>query len=123
MRRIRHNPKRAILQYLIAIYHPDNFDGSGEGVETRQAIDALNDEMVAKGVRTFVGGLRPPSEAKALRKGADGNVTVTDGPYQHTNEHIGGFWVLDVESEEEALEWGRKAVLACGVPVQVRPLY
>lgn len=111
------------MQYLIAIYHPDNFDGSSEGPETRQAIDDLNNEMIAKGVRKFAGGLQPPSKAKSLRKNADGQVAATDGPYLHTNEHIGGFWVLNVESEEEVLEWGRKAVLACGVPVQVRPLY
>ena len=83
-------------------------------------IDVLNEEMVAAGVRVFVGGLKPAREAKSLRAHPDGKVVTTDGPYLETKEHIGGFWVLEVASLEDALEWGRKAVVACRVPVEVR---
>jgi len=88
-----------------------------------RSIDALNDEMVAAGVRKFVGGLRPVSNAWSLRAGPDGKVAVTDGPYLKGKEHVGGFWVLEVATLEEALEWGRKAVIACRAPVQVRPFF
>ena len=44
----------------------------------------------------------------------------TDGPYLETKEHIGGFWVLEVAGMDEALAWGRKAVIACRAPVEVR---
>jgi len=50
-------------------------------------------------------------------------VTVTDGPYMKGAEHVAGFWVLDVSSHEEALEWGRKATIACRAPVEVRPFH
>ena len=46
---------------------------------------------------------------------------ITDGPYLETKEHVGGFWILKAANLEEALEWGRKAVIACRVPVEVRP--
>lgn len=46
---------------------------------------------------------------------------VTDGPYTETKEHIGGFWVLEVADMDAALEWGRKATVACRTPVEVRP--
>jgi hypothetical protein len=46
---------------------------------------------------------------------------ITDGPYLETKEHVGGFWILKTANLEEALEWGSKAVLACRVPVEVRP--
>jgi len=46
-----------------------------------------------------------------------------DGPYLETKEHIGGFWLLEVASLDEALEWGRKAVVACRAPVEVRPFF
>jgi hypothetical protein len=39
-------------------------------------------------------------------------VVVTDGPYAETKEHIGGFWILDAANLDEALAWGRKAVVA-----------
>jgi hypothetical protein len=108
-------------QYLVAIQHPDGYDGSKEGEEMIRDIVALNKEMVAAGVRTFVGGLSPASNAKSLRAQPDGSVLVTDGPYLETKEHIGGFWVLEVADLEEAVAWGRKATVACRVPVEVRP--
>jgi hypothetical protein len=48
-------------------------------------------------------------------------VHITDGPYLETRELIGGFWVLEAADLDEALEWGRKAVVACRAPVEVRP--
>jgi hypothetical protein len=72
-------------------------------------IDALNDEMVAAGVRIFVGGLLPASSARSLRAQPNGKVLITDGPYLETNEHIGGFWVLEAAHLDDALAWGRKA--------------
>jgi hypothetical protein len=61
--------------------------------------------------------------AKSLRAQQDGKVTVTDGPYLETKEHIGGFWILEAENIEEAVEWGRKAVVACRASVEVRPFF
>jgi len=78
---------------------------------------------VAAGVRVFVGGLHPASKAKSLRRQSDGKVFITDGPYLETKEHIGGFWVLEAEDLDEALVWGRKAVVACRAPVEVRPFH
>jgi hypothetical protein len=111
------------MQYLVAIHHPDDYDPFAEEDEAmHHDIDVLNDEMVAAGVRIFVGGLKHVSEAKSLAQ-RSGEVAVTDGPYLKTNEHVGGFWVLDVAGEAEAVEWGRKAVIACRAPVEVRPFH
>ncbi len=110
-----------MAKYLVAIHHPENYDGSLEDESMGRDIDDLNDEMVAAGVRDFVGGLRPKEDAKSLRAQSGNRVIVTDGPYLETKEHVGGFWILDVANYEEALEWGRKAVIACRAPVEVRP--
>lgn len=110
-------------QYLVAIHHPDNYDGSTETEEMENDIDVLNEEMVAAGIRVFVGGLRPAPESKSLRAQSGGGVLVSDGPYLETKEHIGGFWVLEAATLDEALAWGRKAVIACRAPVEVRPFY
>lgn len=108
------------MRFLVAIHHPDDFDPCVEDEATHRDIDALNDEMVAKGIRLFVGGLQPIGEAKSLRAKSGGDILVTDGPYLETKEHVGGFWVLEAANMEEALEWGRKAVIACRAPVEVR---
>jgi hypothetical protein len=110
-----------MAQYLVAIHHPDNYDPSVEDEAMHRDIDALNEEMIAAGVRTFVGGLHAVSKAKSLRAQPDGKVLITDGPYIEAKEHIGGFWVLEAADLDEALAWGRKAAVACRAPVEVRP--
>ncbi|MFZ0584361.1 MAG: YciI family protein [Candidatus Acidiferrales bacterium] len=107
-------------QYLVAIHHPDTFQSSDESEATVRAIDALNEEMAAADVVVFLGGLNPIRQAKSLRAQPDGKVVTTDGPYLETKEHIGGFWVLEVANMDDALAWGRKAVIACRTPVEVR---
>ena len=111
-------------KYLVAIHHPDDYDPSlAEDDAMSRDIDALNDEMEAAGIRIFVGGLYPASSAKSLRAQPDGEVLITDGPYLRTTEHVGGFWVLECASPDEALAWGRKAAIACRAPVEVRPFH
>jgi hypothetical protein len=110
-------------QYLVAIQHPDGYDGALEGEAMKRDISELNKEMDAAGARIFAGGLSPASNAKSLRAQQDGKVMITDGPYLETKEHVGGFWILKAANLEEALEWGRKAVIACRVPVEVRPFF
>jgi hypothetical protein len=110
-----------MTQYLVAIHHPDDYDPSVEGEAMTRDIHALNKEMIAAGVRIFVGGLTSAREAKSLRAQPSGKVLITDGPYLETKEHIGGFWVLEAATLDDALAWGRKAAVACRAPVEVRP--
>lgn len=110
-----------MTQYLVAIHHPDDFEPFSEDEATHRAIDALNAEMKAAGAIVFVGGLSSVREAKSVRTQPGGKVLVTDGPYIETKEHIGGFWVLEAATIDEAVEWGRKAAIACRAPVEVRP--
>jgi len=110
-------------QYLVAIHHPDDYDPSVETEAMERDIDALNDEMVAAGVRIFVGGLAPARSARSLRAQPDGKVVITDGPYLETKEHIGGFWIIEAADLDEALAWGRKAAVACRAPVEVRAVW
>jgi hypothetical protein len=113
-----------MTQYLVAIHHPDDYDAAAvEDAAMERDIDVLNEEMTEAGVRVFVGGLRSPKSAKSLRVKPDGELIITDGPYTETKEHVGGFWVLEAADMDEALEWGRKAAIACRAPVEVRPFH
>lgn len=86
-------------------------------------IDVLNEEMQAAGARFFAGGLHPAKTVKSITAQPDGKVLVTDGPYLKTKEHVGGFWILEVANQEDAIAWGRKAAIACRAPVEVRQFY
>ena len=109
-------------QYLVAIYHPENYDPSTEGEAMQHEISALNKEMIAAGVRKFVAGLSLAGKARSLRRQSNGKVDLTDGPYTEAKEHIGGFWILETTDLDEALAWGRKAAVACRASVEVHPV-
>jgi hypothetical protein len=109
-------------QYLLAVYHPDDFDPSVETEATIENIHALNREMIAAGARKFACGISPAGNAKSLRAQPDGKVFVTDGPYTETKEHMGGFWILEAAGLDEAMAWARKAAVACRAPGELREL-
>ena len=112
------------MKFLVSIYHPDDFDAFAvEDPAMSQDIDVLNDEMEEAGVRKFAGGLHKAITAKSLRAHPNAQVTVTDGPYLETKEHVAGFWILEAADMDEALSWGRKAVVACRAPVEVRQFH
>lgn len=113
-----------MTRYLVAIHHPDDYDPFVvEDEAMARDIDVLNDEMKAAGVRVFVGGLHFAREVKSIDVGSDGELRVADGPHLKTSEHMAGFWVLDAANMDEALEWGRKAAVACRAPVEVRAFH
>lgn len=107
-------------QYLVAIQHPDNYELPADAEEMMRDIHALNREMIAAGERDFAGGLQPAGKAKSVRKKAGGELVVTDGPYLEAKEHVGGVWLLKCADMDAAVEWARKAAVACRVPVEVR---
>jgi hypothetical protein len=109
-------------QYMVAIYHPDDYDPSTETEATIEAIHALNRELIAAGARKLACGITPPDQAKSLRGQPDGTVLVSDGPYIETKEHIGGFWIIEAADLEEALKWARKGAIAGAASCEVREL-
>ncbi|MEQ1901928.1 MAG: YciI family protein [Devosia sp.] len=110
-----------MTQYLVAIHHRDDYDAFAEDDTAMQSdIRALNLEMKAAGAVVFVGGLQRAKQAISVRRKPDGQMLVTDGPYLETKEHVGGFWVLEAADMDAAVDWGRKAAMACRAPVEVR---
>jgi hypothetical protein len=70
---------------------------------------AYNEELVRSGVMLAGEGLHPSSKGARVRFDKDGRTTVVDGPFAETKELIAGFWILEVSSREEVIEWIRKA--------------
>jgi hypothetical protein len=111
-----------MTQYLLAVHSVE-----GEPMPSQEQmqraykdVDALNGELQSSGVWVFAGGLQPPSSATVVRA-QGGQVVATDGPFAETKEQLGGFWIIDVADLDAALEWARKATVACAAPVEVRP--
>ncbi len=70
---------------------------------------AYNEELVKAGVMLAGEGLHPSSKGARVRFEKDGSSTVIDGPFAETKELVAGFWILEVSSREEVIEWVRKA--------------
>lgn len=108
--------------YLLAGHLPDNFDPSTQDEAVVHSINELNDQMEAAGVRVVAAGLSPASLAKSVRPQPNGDVLVTDGPFVEAKEHVGGFSIVQAANMDEALEWARKTVKACRMPIEVREI-
>jgi hypothetical protein len=111
-----------MTQYLMSVYYEDGVEQPAPDVMEQMFADvnALNDKMTDAGIWVFGGGLETPDNSKVVN-GASGNVVVTDGPFPEAKEQIGGFWVIEAEDLDTALEWAKQATIACQGPVEVRP--
>jgi hypothetical protein len=79
----------------------------------------FNEEMVKAGIMLAADGLQASSKGARISIAPDGKRTVTDGPFAETKELIAGFWMIQVKSKEEAIEW----FLRCPVEVEIRQVF
>lgn len=67
-----------------------------------------NEELAKAGALIALDGLHPSSKGARIRFSGGKPVSVTDGPFIESKEIIGGYWLIDVKSKEEAIEWARR---------------
>ena len=82
----------------------------------------FNEELVKAGVMLAGEGLQPSSKGKRVRFSGQQR-TVIDGPFTETKELIAGFWLWQVKSIEEAVEWLKRAPFDGGTEVEIRQVY
>jgi hypothetical protein len=78
-----------------------------------------NEELQKAGVLLALEGLHPPSMGARVSF-ADGKTKVTDGPFAEATEVLGGFWMIQVKSKEEAIEWAKRCPGSPNEVVEVR---
>jgi hypothetical protein len=86
------------------------------------AMGRFNEKLVKAGVMLAGEGLQPSSKGKRVRFSGKQR-SVIDGPFAETKELIGGFWLWQVKSMEEALEWLKRAPFDGGTEVEIRQVY
>jgi hypothetical protein len=73
------------------------------------AMSRYNEELRRAGMLLALDGLHPPgSDGATVAFDADGATTVTDGPFAETKEVVGGYWVIQARSRDEAVEWAKR---------------
>src|SRR6187399_3587677 len=86
----------------------------------------FNEQLVKAGIMQEADGLRPSSAGKRIKFSDEGPATVIDGPFAETKELVAGYWVWNVKSMDEAVEWAKR----CPNPMpgeegvlEIRPCY
>jgi hypothetical protein len=113
-----------MTQYLLALHNVAGEAGelmSDEEMKHSWArVSALNEELQSTGAWVFGGALHGPDTTTVVKL-SDGEVMTTDGPFAESKEHLGGFYIIEVEDLDAALVWASKATAAVGKPIEVRP--
>ncbi|NEW39831.1 transcription initiation protein [Nocardia cyriacigeorgica] len=103
------------MKYMLIMRATDETFAAFQDIDFDEIMDSMgkfNDEMIRAGVLVAAEGLDPdPATSVVVDYGSETPV-VTDGPYGETKELFGGFWILNVTSQEEAVEWAKRAPLA-----------
>lgn len=79
----------------------------------------FNESLSKAGVLLGLDGLTPPAKGARVRFGG-GKPKVVDGPFTESKELVGGFWIIQVKSKEEAIEWAKRAPMLDGDIIEVR---
>lgn len=90
-----------------------------EGVKR---MDKYNQALEKAGVLLALDGLHPPSMGHRVSF-SGGRPSVTDGPFTEAKEVVGGYWIIDVASPEEAVEWAKRAPMEDGEVIEVRRIH
>jgi hypothetical protein len=88
-----------------------------------QVMGKYNEQLQKAGVLLAVDGLTPPATMSARVTFRAGKSKVTDGPFAETKEVVGGYWIIQVKSREEALEWASRIPGKDNVMVEVRRMF
>lgn len=111
------------MKYMLIMRASDEALESSKEVDFNVVLDSMgrfNDEMISAGVLVAAEGLDDAAQGVVVDYSAEPPV-VTDGPYGETKELFGGFWILDVASKEEAVEWAKRAPMSGpGVKAEIR---
>jgi hypothetical protein len=94
---------------------------SAPSLELVEAMNRYNEELMRAGALLALDGLHPPKTATRLTFSGGERPTVTDGPFTESKELVGGYWIIQARSQEEAVEWASRAPLPDGT-IEVRQI-
>jgi hypothetical protein len=109
----------------VMVFVPGDKNSEAGVMPTEELLSKMmkfNEELVKAGVMLAGDGLTPTSKAKRVRF-AGTQRTVIDGPFAETKELVAGYWIWQVRSMDEAVEWLKRAPFDDGVEVTIRPFF
>jgi len=113
------------MRYLLALIDAEGEEQGETSPDEMQAMmepwNEYDRELLAAGAFVAGDALQPSVAATTVEHAQGGERIVTDGPFAETKEQIGGFYVIECENLDDALDWARKVPVREGATVEVRP--
>ena len=111
------------MRFMVIVKaNKDSEAGIMPSPEILEAMGKYNEELVKAGVMLAGEGLHPTSKGKRV-KFSSGQHTITDGPFTETKELIAGFWLWQVGSMDEAVEWLKRSPFDGGTEIEIRQVF
>jgi hypothetical protein len=112
---------------FMMIMFPKEYENAKAGwapdLKSMEAMGKYNEELGKAGVLLALDGLTPPATMSARVTFKNGKSKVTDGPFTEAKEVVGGYWIIQVKSREEALEWAARIPGKDNEMVEVRRMF
>ena len=114
------------MRFMMIIF-PKDYENAKPGwvpdLKSMEKMGKYNEQLQKAGVLLALDGLTPPATMSARVTFKSGKSKVTDGPFAETKEVVGGYWIIQVKSREEALEWASRIPGEDSVMVEVRRMF
>jgi hypothetical protein len=113
------------MRFMMIVIPKGYESAAPDAVPSAEAVAKMmgyNKSLQQAGVLLALDGLLPPSTGARISF-ADGKALVTDGPFAEAKEVIGGYWIIQVRSREEAIEWARRAPMSNNEIIEVRQVH
>ena len=107
------------MMFMIPNISEQDWEPDAEAVA---AMGRYNEQLSDAGVLLALDGLQPPSKGARVSF-AGGKPSITDGPFSEAKEVIGGYWLVQAKSKDEAVEWAARCPAADGNVIEVRQVY
>jgi hypothetical protein len=111
------------MRFMVIVPSDDESEaGVMPSQELLTEMGKYNEELVKAGVMLAGEGLHPTSKGARIRFEGDKR-TVIDGPFTESKELIGGFWLIQAKSRDEAIEWVKRAPFGGGTEIEIRQVF
>jgi hypothetical protein len=112
------------MRFMMLVIPKDYQTAAPDAAPDARVVERMtryNEELAKAGVLLSLDGLKPPSAGVRISF-AGGKPKVTDGPFAEAKECVGGYWIIQVKSKEEAVEWAKRAPMPDGETIEVRQI-
>ena len=112
------------MRFLMMMYPSEKAEqGAMPDAEAVGEMMKYNEALSKAGVLLALDGLQPSSKGARITWNAQGKPLVTDGPFTETKEVLGGYWIIQVKSREEAIEWAKRGPSRDARKVELRQIF